>query len=69
MATINQVTHQANSMSLAEEELLRVEIVGALPHGSGLQVAAFAQLQGSPDPFKVAIEVLDVLPEGLRQRR
>ena len=56
------------SLSAAEEQVLWVEIVNALPCGSVLHEAAFTQLQGSTQPMKAAIAVLSALSEDLRQR-
>jgi hypothetical protein len=62
MATSIQATH--TSMSIAEEQVFWLEIINSLTHGSELYKAAFAQLQGSPEPFEAAVAVLAALPEG-----
>jgi hypothetical protein len=65
MKVINPAMRQANrTPAEEEEEVLWIEILNALKSGSELHEAAFAQLQGSPEPFEAAIAVLAVLPEG-----
>ena len=67
MAALNHAMQQLSSAPSSEEDIW-VEVVGALTDGSELHEAAFAQLQGTAQPFRSAIAILAALPQDLRGR-